>query len=93
MTCVCVCAKLLQLCPTLRDPMNCSLPGSSVHGILKARILEWVACPPPGDLPDPGIEPPSPVCPELAGGFFTTSAAWEAHIITQVLLRVFFQVV
>ena len=35
--------KSLQSCPTLCDPMNCSLPGSSVHGILEARILEWVA--------------------------------------------------
>ena len=34
-----------QLCPTLCDPMDCSLPGSSVHGILQARILEWVATP------------------------------------------------
>ena len=38
-------AKLLQLCPTLCDPMNYSPPGSSVHGILQARILEWVAMP------------------------------------------------
>ena len=36
-------SKLLQLCPTLSDPMDCSLPDSSVHGILQARILEWVA--------------------------------------------------
>ena len=34
-----------QSCPTLCDPMSCSLPGSSVHGILQARILEWVAFP------------------------------------------------
>ena len=34
-----------QLCPTLCDPVDCSLPGSSVHGILQARILEWVAIP------------------------------------------------
>ena len=40
-----VCAKVLQLCPTLCDPMGCSLPGSSVHGIFQARILEWVAMP------------------------------------------------
>ena len=40
---LCVYAKLLQLCSTLCDPMNCSLPGSSVHGILQARVLEWVA--------------------------------------------------
>ena len=35
--------KLLQMCPTLRDPMDNSPPGSTVHRILKARILEWVA--------------------------------------------------
>ena len=38
-----MCAKLLQSHPTLCDPMNCSPSGSSVHGILRARILEWVA--------------------------------------------------
>ena len=38
-----VSAKSLQLCPTLCDPMDCSLLGSSVHGISQARILEWVA--------------------------------------------------
>ena len=37
--------KVTQSCPTLCDPMDCSLPGSSVHGILQARILEWVASP------------------------------------------------
>ena len=34
-------AKSRQSCPTLRDPKDCSLPGSSVHGILQARVLEW----------------------------------------------------
>ena len=38
-----MCAKTLQLCLTLLDPLDCSQPGSSVHGILQARILEWVA--------------------------------------------------
>ena len=38
---MCVCAKSLQSCPTLCDPMDCSPPGSSVHGILQARILGW----------------------------------------------------
>ena len=42
---MCVHAKSLQSCPTLFDPMDCSLPDSSVHGILQARILEWVAMP------------------------------------------------
>ena len=50
--------------------MGCSPPGSSVHGILQARI-SWsrLPCPPPGDLSDPGIKPESLA---LAGGFFTT---------------------
>ena len=45
-----------QLCLTLCDPMDCGLPGSSVHGILQARILEWLPCPSPGDLPNQGIK-------------------------------------
>ena len=64
-------AKLLQSCPTCYDPTDCSPPGSSVHGILQARILEWVTMPSPGDLPNPGIEPTSLMSPALAGGFFT----------------------
>ena len=46
--------------------------------ILQVRILEWVACPPLGDLPDPGIEPVSLMSLALAGGFFTTSTTREA---------------
>ena len=58
-------------CSTLCDPMDCSLPGSSVHGIPEARILEYrLPFPSPGDLSDPGIIPVSPV---LAGEFFTTA--------------------
>ena len=51
---------VVQLCLSLSDLMDCSPPGSSVHGILQARILEWLPFPSPGDLPDPGIEPRSP---------------------------------
>ena len=47
-------------CSTLCYPMDCSPPGSSVHGILQARILEWAAMPSPGKLPNPGIKPRSP---------------------------------
>ena len=47
--------------------------GSSVHEILQARILQWVPFPSPGDLPDPGIDPRSPVAPALAAGFFSTT--------------------
>ena len=49
--------------------MDGSLPGSSVQGISQTELLEWVAIPFPGDLPDLGIESTSPA---LTGGFFTT---------------------
>ena len=52
--------KVAQSCWTLCDPMDCSPPGSSVHGILQTRILEWVASPFSRVSPDPGIEPETP---------------------------------
>ena len=51
---LCVCAKLL-FC----DPMDCSLPGSSVHGFSRQEYWSGLPCPPPGDLPNPGFEPRS----------------------------------
>ena len=51
-----LCAFVAQLPLTLCGPLVSSLPGSSVCGILQARILEWVDIPSPGDLPNPGIE-------------------------------------
>ena len=80
---VCMPAKLLQSCLTLCDSVDCSPPGSSVHGIPQARKLEWVAIsssrgPSSGDLPDPGIKPVPLMTPARAGGFFTTRATWEA---------------
>ena len=54
-------ALSLQLCPTLCDPMDWSPPGSSVHVIFQARILEWVITSSSRDLPDPRIEPVSPI--------------------------------
>ena len=53
-----------QPCPTLCDPRDCSPPGSSVHGVLQARTLEWVAMPFSRDLPDPGIKARSPALQE-----------------------------
>ena len=58
--------------------MDCS-PPDSVHGIFQARILECLPFPPPGDFPDQGIEPASPVSPALAGGFFTTEPPGKLH--------------
>ena len=46
--------------PTLCNPMDCNLPDASVHGILQARILQWVTLSFSRDLPDPGIKPGSP---------------------------------
>ena len=70
-------AQSLQPCLNLCDPMDCSLPGSSVHGILQARILEWTAISSSGDLPDPGIELESPVSPMLQAGSLTTEPLGE----------------
>ena len=61
------------------NSMDCNLPGSSDHGILQARILEWVTVPssrgclPPGDVPDTGNEPSSLMSLAFAGKFFTTN--------------------
>ena len=61
-------AQLLRSCPTLCHPTHCSPPDPFVHGILQARILEWVACPALGDLPEPGIAPASLLSPALTDG-------------------------
>ena len=62
--------------------MDCSLPGSSVHGISQARILQWVAFPSPGDLSDPGIEP---VSPALEDRFFTTEPPGKPKLCLEVI--------
>ena len=76
--CVCVCVCVCEPCSTLCDPMDCSLSGCSVHGILQAKILEWGAISFSEDLPNSGIKPESLASLMLAGRFFTTSATWEA---------------
>ena len=68
----CLRAKSLQSCPTLCDPMTCSLPGSSVHGILQ-ESWSGLPCPPPGDLLDPGIKSKSLMSPKLADESFTNN--------------------
>ena len=63
---MCTCVLSLQSRSTLCDPVDRRSPGSSVHGILQARILEWVAMPSVlGDLSDPGIKQAAPACPAL----------------------------
>ena len=61
-------SKSLQLCLMLCDLMDCSLHGSSVHGILQARMLEWIQCPPLGHLSNSGIEPTSLMSPAWQAG-------------------------
>ena len=58
-----MCVLVAQLYLTLCNPVDYSLPGYSVHGILQARILEWVAISYSGDLPDPGVEHASLMSP------------------------------
>ena len=72
-----LCAKLLQLCLALCDPMDYSPPGSSVHGIIQARTLERVAMFFSRGSSPPRADPMSLTGPILAGRFFTTSATWE----------------
>ena len=81
--CRCVCAKLLQSCLTLCDPMDCSLPGSSVHGISQARILEWVAMPSSRGSSWPRDPSRISYVSCIGSWFFTISAAWEAPVFSQ----------
>ena len=73
---VCTRAKLLQSCQTLSDPMNCNSPGSSVHGMLQARILEWVALPSSRGVlpPHQGSNPHLLNLLHWQGGLFTAGA-------------------
>ena len=70
---VCVFTKLLSCVWFSCNPMDCCLPGLSIHDIFfQSRMLGWIALPPAWDLCDPVMKPTSPVSPALAGGFFTT---------------------
>ena len=69
----------LQSCLTLCDPMNCSLPGFSVHGILQAEILEWVAMPSSRDSSQPRDQTHISYGSCTAGRFFTTEPLGKAQ--------------
>ena len=73
---VCMCVKVAQSCLTLCDPRDCSLPGSSVHGILQARIQEWVAV--PFSQGSSQLRYLTQIS-YIAGRFFTIWATREAH--------------
>ena len=83
-----LCVLVAQSCPTLCDPMDCSPPGSSVHGILQERTLEWVAISSPWRSTPPRSRPhnlASLASPVFANGFFTTSTTWEDQDIYDCL--------
>ena len=75
-----MCVSVIQSCPALGDPIDYSPRGFSVHGILQARILEWVAILFSGDLPDSGIEPVSPVSPVLQADSLPSEPTWKLII-------------
>ena len=66
-----MCAMSLQLCPALWDPMDCSPPGSSVHGILQVSILKWVYMPSSSGSSQPRDQTHISMSPALAGWYFT----------------------
>ena len=74
---MCICAKSLQLCPTL---ILWTVPCQAVlsMGFSKQEYWSGLPCSPPGDLLNSGIEPTSLMSPALAGGSFTTNTSWEA---------------
>ena len=63
----------------LCDPVDSSLQAPLSIGFSRQEYWNGLPCPPPWDLPNPGIKPTSLMAPALAGEFFTTSATWEAE--------------
>ena len=82
---ICMVCSVAQSCPTLCDPKDCSPPLSM--GFSRQEYWSGLPCPPPGDLPNPGIKPESLISPALAAGFFTTSTTWEAQSAEQKRLK------
>ena len=87
----CVCAKSLQSCPTLLTPRTVARQAPLSMEVSRQEYWTGLLCPPLGDLPHPGIETASLVSLALAGGFFggffTSSASWEAFFRVQICLK------
>ena len=79
-------AKSLQSCPTLCEPMNLCPPGSSVHGVLGQEYWSVLPCPPPGDLPNLGIEPASPAVSALQADSLPLSHQESSPELPPILL-------
>ena len=74
-----MCVKLLSHVHLFATPWTVARQAPLSTGFSREEYWSGLPCPPPGDLPDPGIEPKSLMSPALAGGFLTTSATWEAQ--------------
>ena len=74
----CMCVSVLSRVQLSAIPWTVAHQAPPSMGLFQAKILAWVAIPPPGDLPDPGIEP---VSPALAGRFFTAEPAGEPTVV------------
>ena len=81
------CAKSLWVCQTLCDSMECSPAGSSVHGILQARILECIVMGCQGDLPLPRGGTCLSYVACLTGVFFTTSGTWKPLFVVYIYVN------
>ena len=79
---------MLQSCPTLCDPMDCSPTVPKMVGLSRQEYLSGFSCPLPGDLPDPGTEPASPVPSYIAGGLFTTELLGKPYMYVCVCVCV-----
>ena len=80
-------SEVTQSCPTLCYLVDCSPSGSSIHGILQARILEWVSMPSSWGSSRPRDKTHILMSPAMTGGFFTTSATWEAQEMLAVKIK------
>ena len=78
--CHCTCVPSRSVVPNSCDPTDCSPPDSSIYGTLQARILEWITMHLQGIFTTQGWNLHLIHLTALAGGFFTTSATWEAHL-------------
>ena len=88
--CVNASAVLCPLTPAVSGsaaPRTAARQAPLSMGVSRQEHWGGLTCPPPGDLPDPGIKPTFFTSPTLAGGFFTTSATWEAHKCLIIIQR------
>ena len=76
----CMPTKSLQLCPTFATPWTVAHQTPLSMGFSRQEYWSGLPCPPPGDLPNPGIEPMSLMSPALAGKFFTTGTTWSCEM-------------